>query len=101
MANIGSRPGTAVPQVYVTDPPAADEPPGQLAAFSTVTLGAHTAKRITMTVPPSSFQAYLGGHWTVVPGRYTLSVGQSSATLPLSVARPGPDPLGTRPRRKT
>lgn len=90
VANIGPRTGTAVPQVYVTDPPAADEPPGQLAAFTTVTLGAHRAKRVTMTVPPSSFQAYLGGHWTVVPGRYTLSVGQSSASLPLSVRVPAP-----------
>jgi hypothetical protein len=43
-----------------------------------------------MTVPSGSFQAYLGGHWTVVPGRYTLSVGQSSASLPLSVRVPAP-----------
>jgi beta-glucosidase len=84
VANIGSRTGTAVTQVYVTDPPAADEPPAQLGAFSTVTLAAHKSKRVTMTVPASSFQAYLGGHWTVVPGRYALSVGQSSASLPLS-----------------
>ncbi len=90
VANVGPRTGTAVPQVYVTDPTAAGEPPAQLAAFATVTLPAHTARRLIMNVPASSFQAYLGGRWTVVPDRYTLSVGQSSASLPLSVRVPAP-----------
>jgi beta-glucosidase len=88
--NLGPRTGTAVPQVYITDPPAAAEPPAQLAAFSRVTLGPGETKRVTMTVPFSSFQAYLGGRWTVVPGRYTLSVGQSSGSLPLSAPVPAP-----------
>ncbi len=90
VANVGGRTGTAVPEVYVSDPAAAGEPPEALAAFTTVTLRAHTSRRVTMTVPRRSFEAYLGGGWTTVPGRYTIAVGQSSASLPLHASVPAP-----------
>ncbi len=61
VANVGRRTGTAVPQAYLTDPPAAGEPPAQLAAFARVTLRAGASRRMTMTVPLSAFEAYLGG----------------------------------------
>jgi beta-glucosidase len=83
VANTGSRAGTAVPEVYVTDPPAAGEPPLQLAGFASVPVPAHRARQVTIRVPARSFQAYLGGGWTTVPGTYGLSVGQSSTSLPL------------------
>lgn len=86
VANVGNRTGTALPQAYLTDPPMAAEPPAQLAAFARVTLQPGESKLVTMTIPSSAFQAYLGNRWTTVPGTYTVSVGQSSASLPLSAS---------------
>ncbi|MBV8461790.1 MAG: glycoside hydrolase family 3 C-terminal domain-containing protein [Acidimicrobiales bacterium] len=90
VTNVGGRAGVAVPEVYVTQPAAAGEPPNQLAAFTTVPLGAGSSRRVTLTVAPRSFEAYLGGRWTSVPGSYTLSAGQSSASLPLHVSLAAP-----------
>jgi beta-glucosidase len=84
VTNTGSRTGTEVPQAYLTDPAAAGQPPAQLAAFSTVTLAPGQTEAVTLDVPTSAFQSYLSGGWTTVPGSYTLSVGDSSANLPLS-----------------
>ena len=69
IANTGHRTGTDVAQVYLTYPKAADEPPGQLAAFSPVRLA------------------------PVTPG---LTVKTVEAELPLTVTRlvsVAPDPL--------
>ncbi|MGO8872730.1 MAG: glycoside hydrolase family 3 protein [Acidimicrobiales bacterium] len=90
VTDTGTRSGTAVPQVYLTFPPAADEPPAQLVAFAPVALGAGRSRLITLTVPDSMLRSYLGGAWTTVPGDYTVSVGQSSADLPLSTTVPVP-----------
>ncbi len=85
VTNTGHRAGTAVPQAYLTQPAAAGEPPAQLVAFSAVALDPGRSRTVELHVPRSAFAAYLGGAWTTVPGTYTLSVGQSSADLPLSV----------------
>ena len=90
VTNEGSRAGTAVPEAYLTQPPAADEPPAQLAAFATVSLGAGQSRTVTMSIPASAFRSYLGGTWTSVPGTYTVSVGQSATDLPLSVTVAAP-----------
>ena len=84
VTNTGARSGTDVPQAYLTYPAAAAEPPGQLVAFYPVTLGPHQSKTVSLAVPASSFQAFLGGTWTTVPGVYRLAVGESSSDLPLS-----------------
>ncbi len=84
VTNTGSRAGTDVPQVYLTDPAAAGQPPAQLVAFSPVTLAPGQTRAVTLAVPSSAFQSYLGGGWTTVPGPYTLAVGESSGDLPLS-----------------
>ena len=86
VTNTGTRAGVAVPEAYLTYPPAAGEPPAQLAAFAPVALGPRRSRAVTLEVPSSSFRAYLDGGWTTVPGTYTLSVGQSSSDLPLSVS---------------
>ena len=90
VTNEGARSGTAVPQAYLTDPPGAGEPPAQLAAFSPVTLGPGQTRTVTLSVPATAFRAFLNGAWTVVPGTYTLSVGQSSADLPLTASVSAP-----------
>ncbi len=84
VTNTGSRAGTDVPQVYLTDPAAAGQPPAQLAAFSPVNVAPGQTKAVTLDVPASAFQSFLAGGWTTVPGTYTLSVGESSVDLPLS-----------------
>ncbi len=90
VADTGSRAGVAVPEAYLTYPPAAGEPPAQLVAFTPVTLGPRQSRTVALDVPSSSFRVYLGGGWTTVPGTYTLSVGQSSSALPLTVSVTAP-----------
>ena len=84
VSNTGRRAGSAVPEVYVTQPPAAGEPPAQLAGFTTVALGPGRTRTVHIAVANSAFTAFLGGSWTTVPGAYRVSVGQSSSNLPLS-----------------
>ncbi len=90
VTNSGAREGTDVVQAYLTYPAAADEPPAQLVAFYPVVLQPGQMRKVTLAVPASSFEAYLNGNWTSVAGIYTLSVGQSSSDLPLSVTTTAP-----------
>ncbi len=85
VTDTGARRGTAVPQVYVTHPAAAGEPPAELAAFTTVTLDPGQHRTVALDVPASALRTYQGGGWTTVPGTYTFGVGQSSASQPLAV----------------
>ena len=43
-----------------------------------------------MDLPRSDFEAYVGGHFATVPGTYTLSIGQSSKDLGLSLTVQAP-----------
>jgi beta-glucosidase-like glycosyl hydrolase len=90
VTNSGKVAGTDVPQAYLTYPSKAGEPPAQLAAFYPVTLRPGRSQTVSLFVPSTAFQAYLNGGWTTVPGRYQLSVGQSSSDLPLSTSMPAP-----------
>jgi beta-glucosidase len=82
VTNTGPRTGTDVAQVYLTYPTAAGEPPGQLAAFTTVTLAPGSSQVVTMTVPDNQLETYQPSGWTVVPGTYRFAVGDSSASQP-------------------
>ncbi len=90
VTNTGRRAGIAVPEAYVTQPAAADEPPAQLAAFASVAVAPGRTRTVTMSIPSTAFAAYLQGGWTTVPGNYTVAVGQSSSDLPLSFTLPAP-----------
>ena len=90
VTNVGKREGTDVVQAYLTYPAAAGEPPAQLVAFYPVALQPGQKRAVTLAVPASSFRVYLNGGWATVPGTYTLSVGQSSSDLPLSVTTAAP-----------
>ena len=79
IANTGHRTGTDVAQVYLTYPKAADEPPGQLAAFSPVRLAPGTSQRVTLDVPDHQLETYQANGWTTVPGTYRFAVGDNSA----------------------
>jgi beta-glucosidase len=90
VTNTGRRSGTAVVQAYVRYPQAADEPPEQLRAFNAVPLEPRQSKLVHLTLPASSFQAYLHGSFRSVPGTYSIDVGQSSADLPIHLTTTAP-----------
>jgi beta-glucosidase len=90
VTDTGPRAGTDVVQAYLTFPAAAGEPPAQLVAFYPVGLRPGRSRAVHLFVPASAFRAFLSGAWTTVPGSYTLSVGNSSADLPLSASLAAP-----------
>lgn len=90
VTNRGATTGTDVPQVYLTFPASAGEPPARLVAFAPVTLAPGQSRTVALSVPSSAFEAFLGGGWTTVPGAYTVSVGESSGNLPLYASLSAP-----------
>ena len=84
--NTGSRPGKAVPQVYVAYPGRAGEPPRQLRGFAAIRLQPGESKRATVRLPRRAFARWsVAKHgWVVVPGTYGIRVGTSSRDLPLA-----------------
>jgi beta-glucosidase len=83
MTNTGRRFGRDVIQAYLTYPAAAREPPGQLVAFRSVAVHPGATVTVNWRLARSELRTYQRPGWTVIPGRYTLGVGDSSATLPL------------------
>jgi beta-glucosidase len=85
VTNTGSRAGADVAQVYVSAPSSAGEPPKQLKGFAKVSLNPGQTKRVSITLQDRAFSVWsTSAHaWTAVPGRHTLSVGDSSRSLPL------------------
>jgi beta-glucosidase len=86
VTNTGRSSGGDAIQAYVTYPAAAGEPPGQLVAFRFVVLRPGAAVRVTLHIPRSELRTYQNGGWGVVPGRYTIGVGDSSTSWPLQGA---------------
>ena len=85
LTNTGARAGADVAQVYVGDPKSTGEPPLQLKGYQRATLAAGHSRRVTVSLPETSF-AYWStrlGTWVVARGRYGIYVGDSSASLPL------------------
>jgi beta-glucosidase len=85
VTNVGTHDGTDVVQSYVKYPSAAGEPPEQLKAFARVTLSPQATRRIALTIPISNLSIFLHDTTKVFPGEYQVSVGQSSADLPISL----------------
>jgi beta-glucosidase len=85
VANTGKRRGAEVPQVYVSFPESAGEPPKRLVAFEKVWLEPGQRRTVTMVVDPSASSHPLGvwdeatQRWRVPEGRYDIMVGTSSA----------------------
>jgi beta-glucosidase len=82
LADVGSRAGVEVAQVYVADPVAAHEPPKQLAGYKRVWLRPGESARVTIQLPPRAFQTWRGS-WRTVHGTYGVLVGASSRDLRL------------------
>jgi beta-glucosidase len=83
VTNTGSREGVDVVQTYVKYPSALDEPPEQLKAFTRVKLSPFATRRVVISLPISHLSVFLHGSFAVVPGKYGVNVGQSSADLPM------------------
>jgi beta-glucosidase len=86
LTNTGSRAGADVAQLYLTDPAATGEPPLQLKGFSKVFLQPGQTKKVqfAVTADDASYWHSLAHSWILAPGTYTVHVGDSSSSLPLS-----------------
>ena len=85
VTNTGDRAGAAVPQVYVTFPRSAGEPPRQLKGFTKLTLDPGASRRVSIPLDRRAFSWWSTRRdgWVVTPGRYGIAVGSSSRDLPL------------------
>jgi beta-glucosidase len=85
ITNTGSRSGAEIPQVYVSDPPSAGEPPRQLRGFTKVSLQPHESRHVIIILDPRAFSIWdtKKNGWAVVPGPYEIFVGDSTHDLPL------------------
>jgi len=81
--NVGSRRGKAVPQIYITYPSDAGEPPAQLKAFVVVRLEPGEARQVMIDITLDDLAIFdeLSGSRLVPPGPYEIHLGVSSAEL--------------------
>jgi beta-glucosidase len=86
VTNTGSRSGADVAQLYVTDPSALGQPPLQLEGFQRVNLAAGASTTVTFPLTQQNLQYWNSSSnaWATAAGNYTVSVGDSSASLPLT-----------------
>jgi beta-glucosidase len=105
VTNTGSVAGADVAQLYIGEPPAAGEPPRQLAGFQRVYLAPGQSQRVSFSVDARalSYWSDSANGYVVPDGRFTVYVGDSSAlaNLPLrgslTVARSvGPQSVSVR-----
>jgi beta-glucosidase len=83
--NQGPRAGAIVPQLYVTYPTSAGEPPVQLRGFAKVYLRSGTIQKVHFKLEARDFSIWsVASHnWDIVPGEYILAAGDSSRNLSL------------------
>jgi beta-glucosidase len=85
VSNTGDRTGVDVIQAYVKDPAKLDEPPEQLKSMLRVHLEPGVSRTVTLSIPISSLNVYIDGSMRTFAGTYGVSIGQSSANLPLTM----------------
>ena len=88
ITNTGNRPGTEVPQLYLTDPAAAGEPPYQLKGFQKVTLRPGQSQRLTFQITRQDMSYYRTStsSWAAAPGWYRVSIGSNERDRPASAS---------------
>lgn len=86
--NLGSRRGKAVPQVYFTYPPDADEPPAQLKAFDAVRLEPGEVLDVSIHIPFDDLAIFDDDSRSrvVLARRYEIQIGLSSLDRRLQAA---------------
>ncbi len=109
VTNTGSVAGSDAVQVYVGKPDTlASTPPRELAGYSQVALRPGQTKRVSLPISASDLSYWDSGAqaFTVQDGRYTISAGDSSRSLPVSrsyrvTSADGPVRLGAQIRSTT
>jgi beta-glucosidase len=84
--NTGSRAGTEVGEVYVSDPSATvPRPEIELKGFERVTLNPGESRHVSVKLDRRSLAYWdvKSNGWKVDPGTFAVSVGDSSENLPL------------------
>lgn len=78
--NVGRRRGKAVPQVYVTCPPDAGEPPVHLRAFDAKRLESGEVRDVSIDIPFDDLAIFDDESQSrvVLAGRYEIQIGVSS-----------------------
>jgi beta-glucosidase len=86
ITNTGTVAGADVAQMYVGDPAASDDPPEQLKGFQRVTLtpGGSATVTFPLTIHDLASWSPTANAWEAQAGTYSISVGDSSASLPLT-----------------
>jgi beta-glucosidase len=86
ITNTGSVAGADVAQMYVGDPAASQDPPKQLKGFQRVTLnpGQSATVSFPLTVHDLASWSSSGNAWEAQAGSYSIAVGDSSSSLPLT-----------------
>lgn len=79
VTNTGSRTGTTLVQLYLTEPPAAREPSYQLRGFQRVTLSAGARRSVTFTLDRRAMSHFRTstGRWEVAAGPYIATIGRN------------------------
>ncbi len=86
ITNTGSVAGADVAQLYVGDPAASQDPPKQLKGFQRVSLnpGQSTTVSFPLTIHSLAAWSAADNAWEAQAGSYSIYVGDSSASLPLT-----------------
>jgi len=86
ITNTGSVAGADVAQMYVGDPAASQDPPEQLKGFQRVSLSPGQSSTVTfpLTIHDLASWSPTDNQWEAQAGSYSISVGDSSASLPLT-----------------
>lgn len=83
VANVGDRPGAAVPQLYLRDWVSSTvKPEHYLAGFAKVELEPGEEKTVEITIGPKSMRTLDKNYvWHVEPGRFTVYLGEDAETM--------------------
>jgi len=86
VSNSGPREGHEVPQLYVSYPAEAGQPPKQLRGFDRVFIGKHKSVTVTLRLAPLELAVWdvVEQKWKHIPGKYTVHIGASSRDIRLS-----------------
>jgi beta-glucosidase len=99
--NAGARRGAAVPQIYVSFPKQAGEPPKQLKGFDKITVAPGGTATVTISLNKRSFSYWKNSsnRWTIAPGIYKIMLGKSERNIE-AVTRLRWGREASRPHRK-
>jgi beta-glucosidase len=88
--NTGDRPGTAVIQAYVENPPQAQSPPRQLRGWAQLTLAPGAEGEVRFGLAPRDFAVYdeRTARWLIPEGVHRVHLGFASDDLPVTLDLP-------------